>query len=117
MKHFHGGAAALLLLGVSLLGLDACQSLAGIEDRTYDSDAGSGDGAPSAECKKYCELADQVCTGDNKLYASQENCWAVCALLPAGDLSAETGGNTVACRTNQLLVAQNVVEGEPGTLP
>lgn len=104
-----------LILGSVSSGLGACQSLAGIEDRRFDG-ADSGDSMPSAACEEYCALAESVCDGTNRLYASHENCVSICALLPVGDPNEPTG-NTVACRSNQLSVAKRVILGEPQTLP
>ncbi len=103
--------------------LGACQSLAGIEDRTFTGNAGdagdTGDGGalpPTEQCQKYCSLAKDVCGGTNALYADDSTCLGICALLLPGE-EIEPQGNTVACRINQLEVAQQVTPGEPATLP
>jgi hypothetical protein len=95
---------AVIVLGFSSL-LGACQALAGIDDRTYDP-------GPSKQCKDYCALAKQVCTGTLALYASDDTCYGICKLLLPGS-SAEPTGDTVACRANQLLLAQQT--NEPGS--
>ncbi len=96
----------LLLLGVGGA-LGACQSLAGIDDRTYDP-AGAG---PSAACKSYCALAKTVCTGTSALYATDDTCYGICKHLDLGDPNEPTG-DTLACRSNQLTLAQQT--NEPG---
>jgi len=99
-------ALALLLLGFAS-SLGACESLAGIEDRTYDP-AGAG---PSTQCKAYCDLAMTVCTGSAQLFATNDTCYGICKRLDAGDPNEPTG-DTVACRMNQLMLAQQT--HEPG---
>jgi len=94
-------ALGFLLAGVSSA-LGACQSLAGIEDRTYvpggdaGSDGGPTTGEPSAQCRAYCTQANEVCKGI--LYRTDETCLATCALLPLEGINA----NSVACRVRQL---------------
>ena len=66
-----------LIIGVFCGALGACQALAGIDDRTYDPN-GAG---PTAQCKAYCALAKEVCTGTSALYATDETCYGVCKLL------------------------------------
>jgi len=113
-------ACVALFLAATGSGLGACQSLAGIEDRTFSGDAGAaGDTSttpPSPQCQTYCSLAAEVCGGNNAIYADESTCFGVCALLPPGE-EIEPTGNTVACRVNQLQVAQQVTPGEPATLP
>jgi hypothetical protein len=117
MSHFKRFALAALLFAAAGSALSACQSLAGIEDRTYGGDAGAtGEGEPSAQCQQYCSLAVEVCGGTDALYADDKTCLGICALLPKGE-DIEPTGNTVACRINQLLVAKQVTPGEPATLP
>jgi hypothetical protein len=96
---------ALLFVGNGGV-LGACQSLAGIEDRTYD-------GAQASEqCKQYCALADEVCAGSHAIYTDQKTCLGICKLLPAGDI--EEAPNSVACRIEQLNTAQQ--DSETGKL-
>lgn len=107
MSYFTRFVMAALLFGGSAGSLEACQSLAGIEDRTYD-------GAEASEqCKQYCALAEEVCTGEHAIYTDQKACLGVCKLLPPGDL--EEAPNSVACRINQLTAAQQ--DTEESTLP
>ena len=102
-----------LVLGLVSGALGACQALAGIEDRTFDP-ADGPDAGTAQQCRDYCALAKEVCVGTNTLYASDENCLAVCALLPPGEKN-EPKGNTVACRANQLGLAKQT--NEPNTIP
>jgi len=97
-----------LALGLVSSALGACQSLAGIEDRTYDGESGV------QQCKDYCAMAKSLCVSPNQLYASDDVCLATCALMAPGEAD-EPAGNTVACRKNQLLLAQQT--NEPQTLP
>jgi hypothetical protein len=89
-----------LLFGALSQALGACQSLAGIEPRTYDD-----------PCAAYCALAKEVCTGSAQLYATDDTCYGVCKLLKVGDPNEPTGDN-LACRTKQLQLAQQT--NEPG---
>ena len=100
-----------VMLGLASSALAACQALAGIEDRTY-ADGGTG---PSPECVDYCKLAKTVCQGKSTLYSSDETCLATCALMPPGERGEPTAHNTVACRLNQLVLAQQT--GESSTIP
>lgn len=97
-----------LSLAISSSALGACQSLAGIDDRTYDPK-----GAVSTACRSYCAQVKAVCQDTNTQYVSDETCFGVCRLLPVGD-SNEPIGNTLACRINQLTLAQQT--GEASTL-
>ncbi len=92
-----------LVIGLAVSALGACQALAGIQDRTFDG--------PSEQCKSYCALAQQVCVGTSALYSTLDTCYGICALLPIGDPNEPTG-DTIACRTNQLTLAQST--DEPG---
>ena len=96
MSYFTRFAMAALLVASTAGALGACQSLAGIEDRTYD-----GAAAPSPQCQQYCNLAKSICTGNNAIYSGDATCLATCKLLDLGD-ELEPAGNTVACRVSQL---------------
>jgi hypothetical protein len=96
----------VLIVGALSAALGACQALAGIDDRTYDPA-----GVVSAQCKAYCAQAKAVCTGASTLYSTDETCYGVCRLLSPGDPNEPTGDN-VACRANQLTLAQQT--NEPG---
>jgi hypothetical protein len=82
--------AALLLLG-----LGACQTIAGIEDRRLDPAA--DDPAVSEECKSYCETVMGACQGKNAVYTTMELCLGICANFEPGE-EEEPVGNTLACR-------------------
>ncbi len=72
-------------------------------DDTEESDA-SDESEPvntdSALCKKYCDEALAVCTGEYELFKTKGSCLSVCALLDEGpaDLKEAPNTNTVACR-------------------
>ncbi len=100
MSFFKRLALAALLLGGTAGALSACQSLAGIEDRTFD-----GEAAPSAQCRAYCDVALSNCVGMNALYSGSATCLATCKLTPEGN-DLEPGGNTIACRFGQLTAAE-----------
>ncbi len=113
-------AVALLVAGA------ACQSIVGIEDRTFDPPDGSGatagdsgsagaaggapDAAPSGQCQDYCNLVFENCTSPNQVYKSMEACLGVCAILPPG-AAGDATGNSVACRIGQAVLAKST--GEP----
>jgi hypothetical protein len=107
MSYFTRFVMAALLLGGTGSALGACQSLAGIEDRTYDG------AQASDQCKEYCALADEVCTGTHAIYTDPQTCLGICKLLPPGDI--EEAPNSVACRIDQLNAAKQ--DSETGTLP
>ncbi|MES1173369.1 MAG: hypothetical protein ABUL62_03495 [Myxococcales bacterium] len=107
MSFFTRFAMVALLLGSSAAALGGCQSLAGIEDRTFDGSQ------PSAQCQEYCALADEVCTGAHAIYTDKQACLGLCKLMPPGDL--EEAPNSVACRINQLNAAKQ--DSETSQLP
>lgn len=81
----------------------------GSEQGSDDSDAESdepADDEPSPECTEYCERVMENCTDEFAVYASEETCLAVCALLP---LSSD-GSNTVECRSEQARLAGSTGE-------
>jgi hypothetical protein len=61
---------------------------------------------PEALCDEYCTAVMRNCTDTNAVYASREECLAVCAHLPSGD-PADPTGNTVACRLKEAKAARN----------
>ncbi len=102
-------ASLALALGAAGSALGACQSLAGIEDRSYEpvqaGAAGTGaDARDSQECIDYCDKAATVCETDlagktqpgGVLYLSNLACRATCGVLLAAD------PNSIACRMRQL---------------
>lgn len=99
----------VLLTGAVAFG---CQSIAGIEDRTYDLD--TAESQASEQCKEYCTTVMANCTGTNKVYSTKETCYGVCAKLPPGE-QAEPYGNTVLCRLNEAKAAGDPTAGEPKT--
>ncbi|MGE0323999.1 MAG: hypothetical protein AB7S68_16925 [Polyangiaceae bacterium] len=101
------GSFSAVLFGA--LGSAGCQSIAGIEDRTFDPDGGTG-GTSSALCKTYCDDIMAACTGTLAQYASVDTCMATCEALPAGN-SGDTSGDSVECRVRQARLAAST--GEP----
>jgi hypothetical protein len=85
----------LLLLSLSL---GACQAVAGIEDRKLDPKLAPR--VDSEQCKQYCAVVMEACTGEDAVYATLGQCLGVCAALDPGD-PEEPRGNTVACRAVQ----------------
>jgi hypothetical protein len=82
-------AALSLLLGFG------CQSIAGVEDVSFDGSASVG-----ALCDDYCDLVMTACPGDLAVYADRPSCMTVCGHLEQGN-KASPSGNTVACRAEQ----------------
>ncbi len=83
---------------------DDVTDASGDTDPVEETDTGSGD---SDECVEYCDRVMSNCTDEFAVYASEEACLAVCALLPlAGDDT-----NTVECRSEQARLAGST--GEP----
>lgn len=78
----------------------------------------SGDGiCGTSQCEAFCQIAQHACTGANQQWASMAACMTDCATMagatpgvPAGtpDYStAQTGGDTFACRLYHLTVASS----------
>jgi hypothetical protein len=80
---------------LTVLGLAACQAVAGIEDRKLDPNAGKV--VYSQQCHDYCDLVMDACTGKNTVYTTKDICLGVCSHLDPGD-DEDTTVNTVACR-------------------
>jgi hypothetical protein len=97
---------AVILALCTLSTIAGCESIVGIEDRTY----GPGGKAPSQQCIDYCNAALANCIGDYALYTGMDTCLGVCAQLPAGD-STELRSNDVVCRAAQAALAKST--GEP----
>jgi len=95
-------AVALAVLGIWLLG--SCQSIAGIEDVTYNE--GIGVSQSSVECQEYCDTVEAACPGDLAVYEDRTTCEATCAAFDADDPSEEA--DTFACRLAQAKVAQTI---------
>jgi hypothetical protein len=91
-------ARIMALLAVAIIG---CQSIVGIEKREYDPVR-----QDSAQCKQYCADLMRVCTGTDAAYSTLDACLATCDLLPPGDPSEPSDGNTVECRQRQIALAE-----------
>lgn len=99
---------AWFLAVCTLASVVGCESIVGIEDRTYD---GGGSGPPaSQQCIDYCNTVLQNCIGEYALYSGMDTCLGVCSRLPPGD-ALEPAGNTIACRAAQAGLAKST--GEP----
>jgi hypothetical protein len=96
---------SVLALGASVWVAAGCQSIAGIEDRTYEP-AITG----SPECEAYCDDVMQACTGTSAMYPDRDACISVCGKLPHGEVSLS---NSIECRSAQAELA--VTTGEPVT--
>lgn len=84
------------------------------QEGTEESDALTGtdtdeppDDEPSEACTDYCARVMDNCTDEFAVYASEETCLSVCALLP----ESGEGSNTVECRSEQARLAGST--GEP----
>jgi hypothetical protein len=93
-------AVSSFLLACLLL-VAGCELIIGLEDHTLAVDGGTTD-TDSALCKRYCSRVTTSCKAQElEAYANEENCLAVCALLPPGKADAsETSRNTVSCRAH-----------------
>ncbi len=93
------------VLGAAVWTTAGCQSIAGIEDRTYEP---AVKGSP--ECEAYCDDVMQACTGTSAMYPSRDACISVCGKLPNGEVAL---ANSIECRSAQAELA--VTTGEPVT--
>jgi hypothetical protein len=93
-------ARMMAFLAISIIG---CQSIVGIEQREYDPPVTK---PISAQCKQYCDDVMRVCTGTDATYSTRDACLATCMLLPPGDPSEPSQGNTVECRQRQTTLAE-----------
>ncbi len=89
------GLATLALLATFIV--VGCQSIVGIEDRTYQPG--------SQQCADYCNTMQKNCTQGNAVYPDKATCLAVCADLPPGGPSAPANSNTVSCRARLATLA------------
>ncbi len=80
------------------------------EDEQDEDEQDADNGQAPEHCRRYCKLVMDSCTGPHAVYASEASCLALCAQLPAGT-DDDPAGNTVACRTQQALLAAST--GEP----
>lgn len=78
-----------------------CESIAGVEDVSFDSDS-----TPQG-CDAYCELLAEACPGDLAVYEDTDTCLAVCASFERGD-ATKAEGNTLSCRLRQAQFAQSI---------
>lgn len=60
-------------------------------------------------CNQYCDRVMASCVDENRQYASRTSCLAVCSALEPGQ--PEVAGNTVQCRLERALFADDT--GEP----
>ena len=93
------GRCSRILAALALaLAVFACQTIAGVEERSL------------GPCGEYCDAVMQVCQGEYTVYSSTETCMGVCELLPPGDSLEPDGSNSVACR---LAEVKRASVGEP----
>lgn len=85
--------AGRAIVAGSLWAALACQSIAGVEDVTYDAESRDG-------CASYCATLSEACPGDVAVYEDPEICAKVCGIFKAGTPS-KPQGNTLACRADQ----------------
>ncbi len=83
-----------------------CESIAGIEDRSYEPGV-----TGSPECETYCDLMDKGCTEGNQQYPDRATCILTCDALPRTGEAALSNG--VECRSAQANLA--ISTGEAGT--
>lgn len=103
-------------LGCRLYHTTAAASLPGMEHCLHGGPAGYGV-CGSSQCEAFCQIAQHACTGTDAQWASTAACMTDCATMagatpdvPAGapDYStAQTSGNTFACRLYHLTVASS----------
>ena len=90
-----------------------CNGVLGIGQATLDPTIGTdgGSDAPTGPCSTYCTQIQQTCTGNNSQYAGIDAADAIqvcenfCTNWDLGS-SVDMNVDTLACRTNQLAVAQ-----------
>lgn len=66
-------------------------------------------GGDALSCESYCATISAHCTGEHAQYGTAETCLATCAAFPPG-LPADTGGNTLGCRTYHAGAAADMPE-------
>jgi hypothetical protein len=86
------------VFALAFVGLAACQSVAGIEDRHYEAPV-----TGSPECENYCDLVMKGCTGTFAAYPSRAVCVRTCDSFPHGEVDT----NSIECRTAQAQLAVN----------
>jgi hypothetical protein len=109
-------------LALSLLGLLACQQIAGIERRSFAArDGGAGDAASELQypnedqCTKYCALLSEGCSESTSgVFAYKKDtdyCTKLCAHLPLAT-SKLLKSHSFECRLDQAMKAFTV-KGDP----
>jgi hypothetical protein len=92
----------------------AAASMPGMEHCLHGGPAGYGV-CGTSQCEAFCQIAAHACTGTNEQWATTAACMTDCAMFPgstpdvpadAPDYStAETAGDSFACRLYHLTVA------------
>ncbi len=90
------------LFAFALLPALGCESLAGIEDRTYQAPIKG-----SAECEAYCNDVMSACADQHAGYLDRASCVLTCDALPRGEASLQ---NTVECRAQKAAIAVTTKE-------
>jgi hypothetical protein len=95
---------------------NAAASMPGMEHCLHGGPAGYAT-CGTSQCEAFCQIAQHSCTGANQVWASTAACMTDCAMMagstpdmPAGapDYStAQTGGDSFACRMYHLTVASS----------
>ncbi|MEZ4402911.1 MAG: hypothetical protein R3B06_23015 [Kofleriaceae bacterium] len=70
--------------------------------------AGPGGGEQcGTQCESFCQLADEICTGDFQAFASTDECLAACRTFPADPPfdSGDVAGDSFECRLYHLTAA------------
>jgi hypothetical protein len=101
-------------LGCRIYHTSAAPSMPGLSHCIHGGPAGFGVCGES-QCEAFCQIAEHACTGANEQWASIGDCMTDCATfagavpgVPDGAPSystAETGGDSFACRMYHLTVA------------
>ncbi len=91
-----------VFFAVALLAALGCESLAGIEDRTYQAPIKG-----SAECEAYCHDVMSACADQYAAYRDRASCILTCGALPRGETSLQ---NTVECRAQKASIAVTTKE-------
>ena len=63
------------------------------------------DAGHETPCEEYCHLALENCTGDDALFADEDECMTACADLDDTGSEGDTSGDTVQCRITHLQVS------------
>lgn len=90
------------VLGLLVVGALGCESIAGIEDRTFEAPI-----TGSAECEAYCNDVMTACSGQFAAYLSRASCVRTCDAFPRGEASQQ---NTVECRAQKANIAVTTKE-------